>query len=98
MLKFIVPAAIASVVAVSSVSAMAAGSSAPGLKPLIASDVIKTEGGDRHLRPKPDRRNYHYVPGRRYSSAPPHWRRYHSRPRLWRTWGCILVGPVWFCP
>jgi hypothetical protein len=26
------------------------------------------------------------------------WRRYHSRPWNWRARGCVVVGPVWFCP
>jgi hypothetical protein len=43
-----------------------------------------------------DRRRY--VPGRRYSRPPSNWRQYRARPRDWRTRGCIVVGPVWFCP
>jgi hypothetical protein len=39
-----------------------------------------------------------YVPGHRYRSAPNGWHRYHARPRNWHTRGCVLVGPVWFCP
>jgi hypothetical protein len=40
----------------------------------------------------------HYRPGHRYDRAPGHWHRYHSRPHDWRRRGCIIVGPVWFCP
>ena len=40
----------------------------------------------------------HYVPGHRYHAPPRGWHGYHARPRDWRTRGCILVGPVWFCP
>jgi hypothetical protein len=39
-----------------------------------------------------------YVPGRRYGSPPAGWRHYGARPGDWRTRGCILVGPLWFCP
>lgn len=39
-----------------------------------------------------------YYPGRRYDAPPARWRRYHSRPYDWRRRGCIIVGPVWFCP
>jgi hypothetical protein len=39
-----------------------------------------------------------YVPGRRYHSAPHGWHRYGRRPGDWRHRGCVLVGPVWFCP
>lgn len=52
---------------------------------------------DHRYYRKPPRRP-HYVPGRRYHSAPHGWHRYHHRPGNWRTRGCILVGPVWFCP
>lgn len=39
-----------------------------------------------------------YRPGYRYRSAPRGWHRYHARPRDWRSRGCVIVGPVWFCP
>lgn len=39
-----------------------------------------------------------YRPGNRYRSAPRGWHRYGARPRDWRTRGCVIVGPVWFCP
>jgi hypothetical protein len=45
-------------------------------------------------RPPPPR----YVPGRRYNSAPHGWRRYGARPGDWRMRGCVMVGPMWFCP
>lgn len=39
-----------------------------------------------------------YRAGQRYKSAPKGWRRHGKRPSNWRTRGCIIVGPVWFCP
>jgi len=39
-----------------------------------------------------------YRPGGHYRSAPRGWHRFHARPRDWRTRGCVVVGPVWFCP
>jgi len=51
----------------------------------------------RHVAP-PHRHSRHYVPGRRYSTAPRGWHRYHARPGNWQRRGCIMVGPVWFCP
>ena len=39
-----------------------------------------------------------YRAGRHYRHAPPGWRRYSARPYGWQTRGCIVVGPVWFCP
>jgi hypothetical protein len=36
---------------------------------------------------------------RGYRRGPPRgWRRYSRRPRDYRTRGCILFGPIWFCP
>jgi hypothetical protein len=39
-----------------------------------------------------------YRAGSRYRSAPHGWHRYNARPRDWRTRGCVIVGPLWFCP
>ena len=39
-----------------------------------------------------------WVPGRRYTSPPPGWRRHHVRPHDWRQRRCVIVGPAWFCP
>ena len=57
------------------------------------------------LRPRPGFRpgfghqgRYRYAPGARLGAAPHGWRRYGVRPYDWRTRGCIVVGPIWFCP
>ena len=47
----------------------------------------------RHVRPAP-----RYRAGHRYSSAPRGWHRYSRRPGDWNRRGCVMVGPVWFCP
>jgi len=39
-----------------------------------------------------------YRAGHRYKHAPRGWHRYNSRPSFWQTRGCVVVGPVWFCP
>lgn len=26
------------------------------------------------------------------------WHRYSHRPHNWRSRGCVIVGPIWFCP
>lgn len=46
------------------------------------------------------RRGYRqgYRSGHRYRRAPAGWRRYSARPYGWQTRGCVIVGPVWFCP
>lgn len=53
-------------------------------------------GPPPHMHRPPPR--HRYVPGRRYHSPPPGWRRYGARPGDWRTRGCVMAGPIWFCP
>jgi hypothetical protein len=43
-------------------------------------------------------RNHKYRAGGRYKHAPGGWHRYDKRPGDWGTRGCIIVGPVWWCP
>ena len=43
-------------------------------------------------------RDHRYEPGSRVRHAPRGWHRHNARPRDWRDRGCILVGPIWFCP
>lgn len=58
-----------------------------------------TRESRHHSRRHPQRYHSHrYVPGRHYRSAPRGWHRYAARPYNWRTRGCVIVGPVWFCP
>lgn len=47
----------------------------------------------RHVAPPP-----RYRAGYRYNTAPRGWHRYHARPRDWNRRGCVIVGPMWFCP
>ncbi|WP_295559402.1 hypothetical protein [uncultured Hyphomicrobium sp.] len=37
-------------------------------------------------------------PGGRYKDAPRGWHRYDRRPGDWHRRGCIIVGPIWWCP
>ena len=79
-------------------------SSAAGATSGIASSDIEQvrdrkgnwNNNNRNVRKYNNRRKYHA--GRRYNRAPSNWRRYSSRPYGWRTRGCVIVGPVWFCP
>lgn len=48
---------------------------------------------DRHDRRHYDRRHY----DRRYDKYRG-WHRYDKRPYGWRQRGCVVVGPIWFCP
>jgi hypothetical protein len=101
MLKVLAPAAvIASLLAFSPSFANAAA--APGLaaKPAAEAGIVKVQKRDRIRRKQIRRRSYNrgFRAGQRYRSAPRGWRRYDRRPRDWRTRGCIIVGPIWFCP
>lgn len=60
-------------------------------------DVQYYHRDDRRYRrhvPSPQR----YRAGHRYRSAPHGWHRYDRRPGDWNRRGCVLVGPMWFCP
>jgi len=43
-------------------------------------------------------RPFKYRPGGHYRHAPGNWHRYDKRPGDWHTRGCIVVGPIWWCP
>jgi Ni/Co efflux regulator RcnB len=93
-------AVVASLLAFSPSFANAAA--APGLaaKPAAETGVVQVQNRDRVRRKQIRRRSYNrgFRAGQRYRSAPRGWRRYDRRPRDWRTRGCIIVGPIWFCP
>lgn len=44
---------------------------------------------------KPDQK---YKAGHKYEKAPKGWKKHGKRPDDWKHRGCIIVGPVWFCP
>lgn len=72
-------------------------------KPVFSSSLIDVQHRrydtprHRHVTPR-HRHSRRYVPGRRYSAPPRGWRRYGARPGNWQRRGCIMAGPVWFCP
>lgn len=39
-----------------------------------------------------------FRPGGRYKHAPKGWHRFDRRPDNWSRRGCIIVGPIWWCP
>jgi hypothetical protein len=41
---------------------------------------------------------HYYSPGSHHKHSPKNWRRYDKRPGDWRTRGCVIVGPIWWCP
>lgn len=58
--------------------------------------LVRDRRGDRHYNRRHYRGRYGHHRGGydRYRG----WHRYHHRPRGWRTLGCVLVGPIWYCP
>jgi Ni/Co efflux regulator RcnB len=101
MLKALVPAAFVTILAATSLSAAPAVSPLAQLNTIMPAGTVQVRdkenrGNHRNMK-RHNRRGQHYTPGRRYKSAPSHYRRYAHRPYNWRSRGCILVGPVWFC-
>jgi hypothetical protein len=41
---------------------------------------------------------HRYTPGSRHKHAPKNWHRYDKRPGDWSKRGCVIVGPIWWCP
>jgi hypothetical protein len=97
MLKAILPAVFVSLVATSSAGALST-SPTTGLDQMGSLGLNQVQWRpDGDMRRGDDRRRF--TPGRRYDNAPPGWRRHgNRRPGDWRTRGCILAGPIWFCP
>jgi hypothetical protein len=65
----------------------------------VASNAVVLADYKKDYKYKKDHKgDFRHSPGSRYSKAPPSWHRYKQRPGNWRTRGCIIVGPIWFCP
>jgi hypothetical protein len=72
---------------------------APLSAPAVESPLIQAQyHRDRYHATPRHRPAPRYRAGHRYRSAPHGWHRYSRRPGDWSRRGCILVGPVWFCP
>ena len=104
LMKFIVPAAIASLVGVTSAWAQPPASTAlsqstpPGFAHVQGGSMGRDGGNTRRADNRANDRE-HFTPGRRYDRSPPGWRRHgYRRPGDWHTRGCIMAGPIWFCP
>jgi hypothetical protein len=95
---------LAATVAAISVFGLSYASAAPvqsgALSQPVAPIVLAQDRHDQHGHDSHRSRagQPHYAAGRRYRSAPHGWHRYSRRPGDWQTRGCILVGPLWFCP
>jgi hypothetical protein len=92
---YIAPALLLSALAMSPASAApaAALNGATAVSPLVQVQYSH-KSKQNHARPSHAR----YQAGHRYRSAPHGWHRYSRRPGDWQHRGCVLVGPVWFCP
>ncbi len=98
MIKVLIPAVVASLIALSSAQALPASAAADGARTSNAPALTLIDDRDGARRDN-DHRRPQFTPGRRYKEAPSGWNRHGSRrPGDWRTRGCIMVGPIWFCP
>jgi hypothetical protein len=102
MIKPILYAAALSFALVSAAWALPAAPKAD-LPALNQSDIIqvgKKSHGGKHYGGK--HYNYKYRGPRhagRYYHGGRYWgRRYYYRPYNWQALGCVIVGPVWYCP
>lgn len=84
--------------------ASAAPAPSSALKQMSAQDsrIVQTQYAPprKAHRNKAYRKGYRkgYRAGHRYQHAPRGWKRYGARPYGWQSRGCVIVGPVWFCP
>ena len=78
----------------------------PAASPNIQASSDLVEIGKKYYKRKgkfrgPNYRGRNYYRGgygRNYHRAPTGWRSYSYRPFGWQRRGCIIVGPVWYCP
>lgn len=100
MLKYVMPLAAISLMAVSSAWALPAAPATNNVQ--IESNRIEVQHRDGHFHrsARPDRSMHHRRHmGHRHSYRGRHYsHRYHSRPHGWSRRGCVMAGPVWFCP
>jgi hypothetical protein len=103
MMKVLMPigiATMASMLALTPAAASPATSPGVALEQFAGSGITQAKSRKKIKRKQIRRKSYNrgFRAGARYRSAPRGWRRYSARPYGWRTRGCIIVGPLWFCP
>jgi hypothetical protein len=92
----------ATVIAFGMASAAHAAPFKPSASPnvSVANDLVqvgkKSYKGKRKYRSRGYRGRNYYRGG--YNRPPRGWRSYSYRPYGWRSRGCIIAGPVWYCP
>jgi len=92
MIKYALAASLLLAAGISGASAAALPKAGPAIE---ASGIVEVQHRPRGHKPVPPRR---WIAGRRYDRSPPGWHRHGRRPHDWRRRGCVVVGPVWFCP
>jgi hypothetical protein len=107
MIKSILSAAALSLALISAAWALPAAPKAD-LPALNQTDVIqvgkKGHYGGKHYGGKHYNKHYNYKYrgpkhyGRYYHGGRYWGRRYYYRPYNWQALGCVVVGPVWYCP
>lgn len=100
MFKILIPAAIASLIALSPAQAFPVSAAGDGARTTNASALtLIADRNDRNGMRRDRDDNRRFTPGRRYNNAPSGWNRHgNRRPSDWRSRRCIMVGPIWFCP
>ena len=102
MIKSILSAAALSLALISAAWALPAAPKAD-LPALNQTDVIQV-GKKGHYGGKHYNKHYNYKYrgpkhyGRYYHGGRYWGRRYYYRPYNWQALGCVVVGPVWYCP
>lgn len=103
MIKSLCAASVLSLGIVSAAFALPAHVAAPSLA--TSSDVVQVKKDWKHNNWKHNNwkhgGNWHKYNKNKYSYRryPPHgWHSYSSRPYGWANRGCIIVGPLWYCP
>ena len=99
--KCLVPALLAGAFLSSPASALPGSSASKNLTSAIDPAVIQVNHNKNHRVVKRKvvvQKKVVYRTGGAYRTAPVGWRRVGVRPAYWQTAGCVLVGPVWYCP
>jgi hypothetical protein len=102
MIKPILTAAALSLAAATAAWALPVSPTAP-LPPLDSSGVIQVghyHGGGKNYNKHYNYKHYNYNRGGgKYYYRNRYWgHRYNYRPYNWQGLGCVVVGPVWYCP
>ena len=96
------PILAAIVLSLAVVSAALAFTPSPATSPkvTISTDVlqVKHKGYNKGKGHANKGHGNRYSNAHRYKSAPHGWKHYGYRPYRWAHRGCVVIGPVWYCP